>query len=115
MTGCGWLVSGSSRFVPITSITQEFYGHFPELQQARQETDRDIMTWAHSLATSPPPERLHYVSLAHSTPRDVDFARAIVHFFNRQTHHRGQITAALSRLGVDFGVTDLIFMPEEDG
>jgi len=114
VTGCGWLVSGSSRFVPITSITQELYGHFPELQQARQETDRDIMTWAHSLATSPPPERLHYVSLAHST-RDVDFARAIVHFFNRQTHHRGQITAALSRLGVDFGVTDLIFMPEEDG
>lgn len=39
------------------------------------------------------------------------------HLFNHQTHHRGQVTALLSQLGRDVGVTDLIltaFMPEPD-
>jgi len=29
------------------------------------------------------------------------------HFFNHQTHHRGQITTLLSQVGIDVGVTDL--------
>jgi uncharacterized damage-inducible protein DinB len=29
------------------------------------------------------------------------------HFFNHQTHHRGQATALLFQAGVDMGVTDL--------
>ncbi|MGB0733695.1 MAG: DinB family protein, partial [Pontibacterium sp.] len=30
------------------------------------------------------------------------------HFFNHQTHHRGQITTLLHQAGVDVGVTDLV-------
>lgn len=30
----------------------------------------------------------------------------LVHFFNHQTHHRGQATTLLSQFGVDVGVTD---------
>ena len=33
---------------------------------------------------------------------------AVTHFFNHQTHHRGQITTLLSQLGRDAGVTDLM-------
>ena len=32
----------------------------------------------------------------------------MMHFFNHQTHHRGQVTTLLSQAGVDPGVTDLI-------
>lgn len=32
------------------------------------------------------------------------------HLFNHGTHHRGQLTAALSQLGADYGSTDLPFM-----
>jgi len=32
----------------------------------------------------------------------------LVHFFNHQTHHRGQATTLLSQAGVDIGVTDLL-------
>src|SRR5213079_2984057 len=31
---------------------------------------------------------------------------ALVHLFNHQTHHRGQLTTLLSQLGIDPGVTD---------
>jgi uncharacterized damage-inducible protein DinB len=36
----------------------------------------------------------------------------VTHFFNHQTHHRGQLTALLSQCGKDYGVTDLIWLPE---
>ena len=35
----------------------------------------------------------------------------VAHLFNHQTHHRGQLTALLSQLGLDPGPTDLPFMP----
>ena len=35
---------------------------------------------------------------------------AVSHFFNHQTHHRGQVTTLLSQLGRDPGVTDLVAM-----
>ena len=38
-------------------------------------------------------------------------AGPIVHFFNHQTHHRGQLTTLLSQLGIDPGVTDFPWMP----
>lgn len=35
------------------------------------------------------------------------------HIFNHQTHHRGQLTAILAQLGMDFGCTDLpMIVPE---
>jgi len=34
--------------------------------------------------------------------------QALSHFFNHQTHHRGQVTALLMQAGVDPGTTDLI-------
>ena len=32
----------------------------------------------------------------------------IMHFFNHQTHHRGQVSTLLSQCGVDIGETDLL-------
>ena len=37
---------------------------------------------------------------------------AAVHFFNHQTHHRGQVTTLLSQRGIDPGVTDLLWLPK---
>ena len=37
----------------------------------------------------------------------------IVHMFNHQTHHRGQIHAMLTAAGVAAPVSDLFFMPED--
>lgn len=33
---------------------------------------------------------------------------AMSHFFNHQTHHRGQVTTLLMQAGIDPGTTDLI-------
>jgi len=36
------------------------------------------------------------------------FSSLLLHFFNHQTHHRGQASTLLSQAGVDVGVTDLL-------
>lgn len=43
------------------------------------------------------------------------FGGVLQHFFNHQTHHRGQVTTLLSQEGVDVGATDLLLLlPEVD-
>ena len=43
-----------------------------------------------------------------------NFASLVFHFFNHQTHHRGQATTLLSQAGQDVGVTDLLaLIPNE--
>ncbi|HAK91301.1 MAG TPA: damage-inducible protein DinB, partial [Massilia timonae] len=42
------------------------------------------------------------------------FGSLLLHFFNHQTHHRGQVSTLLTQSGVDIGVTDLIVsIPDE--
>lgn len=37
----------------------------------------------------------------------------LMHFFNHQTHHRGQVTTLFTQAGVDVGVTDLaVLVPD---
>lgn len=38
----------------------------------------------------------------------------VMHFFNHQTHHRGQATTLLTQANVDMGITDLLaIIPDE--
>jgi uncharacterized damage-inducible protein DinB len=44
-----------------------------------------------------------------------NFFSLLMHFFNHQTHHRGQASTLLSQEGVDLGVTDLLaLIPNEE-
>lgn len=106
-----WLGRFTGAPIAVNSLGDELFSDFDDLKKAREITDSDIEQWAASVALSPLPERLHFTSISQDVARNVDFAQAIIHFFNHQTHHRGQITAALSQYGVDFGGTDLLFMP----
>ncbi len=39
-------------------------------------------------------------------------ARVVMHLFNHQTHHRGQVHAMLTAAGMSPGATDLFLMPD---
>jgi uncharacterized damage-inducible protein DinB len=41
------------------------------------------------------------------------FGSLLLHFFNHQTHHRGQASTLLSQAGIDIGVTDLLELISE--
>jgi len=37
-----------------------------------------------------------------------DMADAMLHFFNHQAHHRGQLTTLISQLGYDYPITGVM-------
>jgi uncharacterized damage-inducible protein DinB len=83
---------------------------FPDLAQLaayRAMLDKLILAWAAELQETDLDHVLHYAN-TRGVVSDKSFFSLLMHFFNHQTHHRGQATTLLSQAGVDIGVTDLI-------
>jgi uncharacterized damage-inducible protein DinB len=101
-------------FVP-SSLAQELHAEFVDLREARAAMDARIEAWAGSLTDAELAGTLHYTSIVGPAPRTCAMTLAVAHFFNHQTHHRGQLTTLLFQAGVDPGVTDLIVVPAQAG
>ena len=78
-----------------------------ELWVVRQDLDAFTMDWAESLTQAQLASPLVYRNMA-GDAHAKNLGALALHFFNHQTHHRGQATTLLSQAGVDVGVTDLL-------
>ncbi len=87
--------------------------HWDELKRDRVAFDERIIEWADAIGHADIVGDLTYYSGA--AKRDVSAPKwlLIVHLFNHQTHHRGQVHCMLTQAGVRPGVTDLPFMRAE--
>lgn len=106
-----WLGRFTHEPFEVQGLDQELFSDFQALRGARAETDGVILEWTAGLTETGLAGELHYRSASNPAPRRCPLWIAVTHFFNHQTHHRGQLTAALSQLGRDYGVTDLINSP----
>ena len=84
----------------------------PDYLTRRAETDARIRAWAEVLTDADLAGDLRWFSGA--VGREVTRPRAfcIVHMFNHQTHHRGQVHAMLTAAGARPGDTDLFIIPD---
>ncbi|WP_242167582.1 MULTISPECIES: DinB family protein [unclassified Pseudomonas] len=105
--------AGFSALAPLSAITtpvdlkQLAFADIRELSTHRAWLDQLIIDWAQSLREPDLDHHLSYQNMrgvAHNKP----FFGLLVHFFNHQTHHRGQATTLLTQAGVDVGDTDLL-------
>ena len=78
-----------------------------QLAAHRTWLDQLIVDWSHTVQETDLDHRLHYSNMRGVTA-DKDFFSLLVHFFNHQTHHRGQATTLLTQAGLDVGTTDLL-------
>ena len=78
-----------------------------QLRQARGVLDMAIEAWVGEMPADFPLSTMRYTNTKGLT-RQHPAWQAMTHFFNHQTHHRGQVTTLLSQAGVDVGQTDLI-------
>jgi len=53
-------------------------------------------------------------SAAKNTKVTKPYAQCIVHMFNHQTHHRGQLHQMLTEVGFDAPVSDFVFLPNQN-
>ena len=94
----------------VRSLAQELYADFAELREERARTDGEIVAWSERLRAEDLDGVLAYTSIVNPAPRTEAMDLAVTHFFNHQTHHRGQLTTLLMQRGIDPGVTDLMWM-----
>ena len=85
---------------------------FNVLSAQRRFLDDIIMRWSASLSEHDLQHVLHYTT-TQGVPSAQDCFGLLMHFFNHQTHHRGQATTLLTQAGVDVGVTDLVALIAE--
>lgn len=83
------------------------------LEAMRERLDALIVAWCDDLIFTDLDRVLAYRNSA-GEPFQRQLGPLLSHFFNHQTHHRGQATALLHQAGVDPGVTDLVAMPGFD-
>lgn len=92
--------------VPV-ALDQMLFTEFTALFAYRKRLDSIIKDWVAAVTE----EDLQHI-LAYSTTKGIAtskrFSELLLHFFNHQTHHRGQATVLLFQAGEDVGVTDLI-------
>ena len=105
-----WMGRFTGEPFPVTSLDQELYADFHVLRDERAAEDERIIDWVALLSPEDMEGDLVYTSIVNPEPRRYPLWFALSHFFNHQTHHRGQISSLLTQLGVDVGVTDLIGM-----
>jgi uncharacterized damage-inducible protein DinB len=92
------------------SSTVVLFEDFNALSAQRGILDDIIMRWSAALSGHDLQHVLHYAT-TRGVPAAQDCFGLLMHFFNHQTHHRGQATTLLTQAGVDVGVTDLVAMP----
>jgi uncharacterized damage-inducible protein DinB len=85
------------------------YPEWASLREHREKIDAAIEDWVRDMPAEFPLRIMRY-SNTRGVQREHPAWQALTHFFNHQTHHRGQVTTLLAQAGIDPGVTDLIVL-----
>jgi uncharacterized damage-inducible protein DinB len=93
---------------PSRRLDEEVHSDRAALHAALKQAVRDWIPAIESWDASRFDGALHYTSTAGVT-RSVPFTPTLMHVFNHGTHHRGQVSAALTMLGHEGPELDLLF------
>ena len=91
-----WLGRLEQRDSGITALNQILYTDFASLLQARQKEDENISKFIEELDFTKLTETIYFKTLA-GKETGITLMWLLTHFFNHQTHHRGQVHNMLSQ------------------
>lgn len=101
--------TGEAGWPQADTLRQILYADFDELRRKRDALDAVIEDWIGGLGEADLDIDLSYCN-TQGVPARRSFGLLLVHLFNHQTHHRGQVTTLLTQAGEDVGATDLLLM-----
>lgn len=94
-------------------LYEVLYPELEDLANARAAMDAIIKDFAREITDEMLLSTLYYKNIQGQVHAK-NMACLMQHFFNHQTHHRGQVSTLLYQAGIDVGVTDLLIdIPEE--
>ena len=95
-----------------TVLNQTVAKDIQQLEKLRENLDLTIIQWCGSIIPTDLDHNLEYADTK-GNPYCKNFGQLVQHFFNHQTHHRGQVSTLINQQGIDIGVTDLLkIIPE---
>ncbi len=106
------LDGGERPAVAIADSAARFAADWDAYRRLRTETDLRILAWADALGEGDLAGALVWYSGVQQREVAKPKALCVAHFFNHQTHHRGQAHALITAAGGRPDDTDLIFMPD---
>jgi len=86
-----------------------------ELRDARVREDARIVAYVAGLSEATLAGRFRYRTIVKPADMEQPLAPALIHLFNHQTHHRGQVHALLTGLGHEAPSLDLILFQRTTG
>ena len=98
-----------------TRLDAILFTEFDQLTAAREKEDQRLQDWVESLDDDALAGRITYMTATDMRTISQRLAPALLHVFNHQTHHRGQVHAMLTALGRPSVQLDLLAfqrMPE---
>jgi uncharacterized damage-inducible protein DinB len=106
-----------SRIVPwdkpyVVPLNTELYTDFAELRREREKQDAGIIAFVDGLSEQKITGTLRYATTS-GAPQETPFGTVLQHFFNHQTHHRGQVHDMLSQTAVPPPPLDLLYYVRE--
>jgi uncharacterized damage-inducible protein DinB len=119
MPGCGDILllarynaAMNGKLYAAASLTESFGSTLAKLAAHRARLDEAINALAAELTPADLEQPLDYRNTK-GLPFRKRFGSLLLHFFNHQTHHRGQASTLLFQAGIDIGVTDLLVLVDD--
>ena len=97
----------------VYTLDMVLYEDWAGLKAKRQQLDSAIEQWTADMPEAYPAMTMRYAN-SKGVRREHVVWKALTHFFNHQTHHRGQVTTLVTQAGAAVGVTDLIALVMDD-
>lgn len=94
-----WLYRLTGKGEQPASLDEILFENFSTLREAREEEDERIVSFVETLNPDALDEELDYINTK-GEPRTLAHNIILTHFFNHQTHHRGQASSIMRQLGV---------------
>lgn len=89
------------------------FDRLDDLRRAREAEDARIVAYADGLTDPTLDGLFRYRTIVKPADVEQPLAPALIHFFNHQTHHRGQAHCILTGLGADAPSFDLVLFQRE--
>jgi uncharacterized damage-inducible protein DinB len=107
-----WMSRFDSWPKPDVAIKQSagLFDDFAVLSAAREKADADISHWAAKVDDAWLAQDMTWFSGAANREVRAPHQLLVTHFFNHQTHHRGQVHGMLTAAGQQTGDTDLFLL-----
>ncbi len=108
-----WLSRFTGAPSPSDRLDTILYQDFDALRTAREAEDAAIINYVDTLDEAALAGSIRYRTIVDPQEISQPLAPALMHFFNHQTHHRGQVHALMTRLTGTAPALDLIYYQRE--